>query len=508
MNPRRGAWLLAGLAAVVATLGCAWFWLGVDSTQTGSSSEVSSVLVIPTPFVEPDLASAQPEEPALLTEASDIEAEGRGRVMSAQATPASKPRTGGMIRGQVLGGWNGDTPLANATVTMWRSRARNPREHEARTDAAGYFVIEDVAFAYWFAEMYAPGHRAVRLVVPVTPEEPTAAPVVRLPFWRDVGVNLVDSSGPVTNVEQIGLRPAFGRALTLGIGPRDARARSELKRWQQLGSFRGPEKLGANESTAWRLKAFTQHGECLHVLLGPRVVASHPLEDVANTIEIPVDPQAIRDAWTRASVRVVSGSGAPIAGARVEFWFEGLLVEDVTADANGLAVVRDVPHVTLTARARSPRHQPDTALVDGDETTPVIRLADGYCISGRVELPARATSTLGLDGARLELVESIALWRIDPEAERLGSRIQKLELRDGRFQFDAVRPGAYAISCGGDSVKNLRRDQVVSSPPSHVVVIHVTDHELLDVDVPWFEAVQAREAAQRKQFTGRKEGGG
>lgn len=501
-------WFLAALVAGIVALVCVI--LPPDPAAVLQSNEFSSnSTIVSAPADLSDVETLRPDIDTRLELETPAGLERQEIALRGEAlrTPAAgAPR--GRVAGRVLGGWNGDSPLADASVTLWRSRARNPREHEGRTDANGNFALEGVAFAYWFAEMSAPGHRVVRLVVPVTPEEPTAAPVARLPFWRDIGVNLVNGSEPVTNVEQIGLRSTFAPALTLGIGPSVARSQSELKSWRRLGSFRGPEKFPAQDSASWRVKGYTQYGDCLHVLLGPHVVASHPLENVVDTIGIPVDLVAIQAALTRVSVRVVSGGGEPIAGAQVEFLFEGRLIEDVTADVHGLAVLRDVPRVPLMARARSPRHVPDLMTVEGDEWPHVIRLAAGWGISGRVEVPAGKPRSDEAGSSEVELETSVGLWHVEPESERLGSRIQKVTLRDGAFQFDPVLPGIYALSCGVDSVKNLRSDKVLNSPPAHVVVVQVTGHELFNVAVPWIEDVQAREARQRKGFPGRKVGGG
>lgn len=455
------------IAAVVLVVGLARSF-GVD---------VTSVVEPSVGGVSASVSTSDAEEPRAPVEVVRIP-EG----MPPDLVLASRPSSvSGRIAGVVLGGRDGATPLASASVLLWRHGVAPREERRGVTDAKGRFEITNLDAAAWWVEVSAESHGDTRRIT-VLPLRNTGIELeVVIPIWREMKFRLVTPDGPISDFTQIGLDESLRLWLSIRIGRAGAR--------DALGFLRrasGPKEAGRSQSHSESperidLVDYVHATEVVHVLLGGNVIASQPLpvDDVGVT-DVVVSLADVRRVSVPVQVQVVAaGSRKPQAGALVEIrGFKGSgIVHTARTDASGRATWKDAPPVQLDVTAYADgfvaRSKPAER---GREGALELELVAGHRLAGRIPVRRRGVE--------------LSLWKLPPDKELLGPTLQTTSTGwAGEFDFGTLPLGQYVVAASDAQPADVRGSALATSPA--FVIVPLTSKDVVDVLVPWKPAAKS-----------------
>ncbi len=460
------------IAAVVLVVGLARSF-GVDVTSVG----VTSVVEPSVEGVGASVSTSDAEEPRAPVEFVRIP-EG----MPPDLVLASRPSSvSGRIAGVVLGGRDGATPLASASVLLWRHGVAPREERRCVTDAKGRFEITNLDAAAWWVEVSAESHGDTRRITLLPPRNTGIELEVVVPIWRDMRFRLVSPDGPISDFSQVGLDESLRYRLSVRIG------RASAKDVLSFGNGRasGPRVAGTTQSQSDSLDRidlgdYVYPTDVVHVLLGWQVIASRPLPDDERVTDVVVSLADVRRVSIPVQVRVsAAGSRKPIAGAVVEIrGFKGSgIVHTARTDASGRATWKDAPpvqlHVTAYAEGFVALSKPVERVRTGADE---FELVAGRRLAGKIPVKRRGVE--------------LSLWKLPPDKELLGPTLQTTNTGwAGEFDFGTVPLGQYVVAASDAQPADVRGSQIATSPA--FVIVSLTSKDVVDVLVPWKSAAKS-----------------
>lgn len=444
--------------------------VGIDAGRVETSSAPSDGLL-------EDGSEALREDPAAAIEPAPDRASMRTLAGASSGATTSEPSILGhaSLRVLVVRDEDGE-PFAGARVTL-----RAPgfgRRHGgsfdltrsppgATTDASGAARFDALESGSWTVIADAPGHAASEAKVSIRRSMEVPDLVLRLAVQRTIVVSLVDPAGRDLDAAACGLDPEQSTHVALELAsacwspaPVDARRSKAIERTG-----------GEDAPFRWTVELLGRAPACVQVRLGDTILAAEMARPDIGELALRVRPAQFAALLAPIGVRVVSGDDErPVANALVLARGSGGrpgTSHRTDDDGRALVVPRFAkgPEIVVTVPGFATVHAPLQRPDGGDL---VVRIGPGRRIVGvlRDELGApvaQATIALHAVGA-------------DGAVASADTALVKSS-REGRFRFEDVEPGAYAVGVSGAPRASA------SALPSGFVLVDCGAHDVVDVEI-------------------------
>lgn len=471
--------LALGLVACAAVVLALCFRLGADAAETalepsysvgmGPGDRARVDLHATSRLAARESVAAGPAEPGV--------AAARSRIADVGYSHVHVPEdVDGIVEVLVVRDEDG-SPVENATVR----RSNSSVDETLTTDANGVASFTGASTGRSMITAETPGRPKVIGSADVTRREPRTRVELRVYVEHELVVRLFDPAGEPFRAEnwQMDRQSAdrFGVLVTARCGlVRETSSNTEAP-------VQSARRIAADGAVAWRVVTGSRSGGCVQVALGDVIVGTASVGAGAGEVALRVDASALDAAMTAATVCVVDdATGAPIAGASVEFPIGSMADSTRISAHDGCARARFAPVGATNVRVRARGYSPARIVVPRESgSTVVARMVRARRVAGVV-----------VDSAGTPVPNAHVRLARSEDGEGALARTSA----DGTFEFEDV--DAVVVRVGA-----VEPNRGVPDPSHAAVDVDASAGDVLDVRIVFLPKA---ERTPRKSGTPRRGG--